>query len=216
MKNLIIFLMLTVIVVINFSGCGEAQQRPAQINKKISAEVIDMTELSDITSAEGQDSAQNISFKNQLIGKIEDADQREKAQLLLAQNRLVYMFMEGKVVVLELLPAAANKNAKATEVELAKDKSLHTFASLMALKKGQEPEIQDIKISTWSQNQFSILAEIAVQTGILENEKTDYNEKKSILNLTETPLEQAQVLILKSEIKTATQSTAGEIGDDQK
>ena len=53
-----------------------------------------------------------------------------------------------------------------------------------------------------------VLSEIAMQTGILENEKTDYNEKKSTLGLTETELSQAQVLVLKSEIKEATVSTA--------
>jgi hypothetical protein len=234
--------MLTVMVVINFAGCGEAQQRPAKLNQKISGEVIEMTDLSDITQAERQDSPENVAFKRQLISKIEDADKRDQANLLLAQNRLVYMFMEGKVVVLEFIPATSNKHAAAVSstveisntasaaitalttnsasaaIEAGVDetvievKTLHTFDSLMALKEGRDSEIQSIKVSTWSQNHFSILTEIAVQTGILENEKTDYNEKKSTLALTETPLAQAQVLILKSEIKTTNKTTTDAIG----
>lgn len=213
MKNLIIFSMLAVMVVINFSGCGKAEQRPTKLSKKISGQVVDMNELSDITKAERQDSPENTVFKRQLISKIEDPAKRQQAEVLLSQNRLVYIFMEGKVVVLEFVPSVMNKHAAVTtasptatasETVQTIEEKIHTFESLMAMKEGRdENEIKTLKTSTWSQNHFTVLSEIAMQTGILENERTDYNEKKSTLGLTETPLAQAQVLILKSEIKTA-------------
>lgn len=253
MRNLIIFSMLAVMVVINFSGCGKAEQRPTKLSKKISGDVIQMSDLSDITQAERQDSPENVAFKKQLVSKIEDSSKRDQATSLLAQNRLVYMFMEGKVVLLEFMPSTVNKHATAsTKVEISTSgaatasegaiaasattsvsataavsettdaneivevKTLHTFASLMALKEGRTADIESIKVSTWSQNHFSILAEIEMQTGILENERTDYNEKKSTLGLTETSLAEAQVLILKSEIKTETTSTADASGGEAK
>lgn len=213
MKNLIIFSMLAVMVVINFSGCGKAEQRPTKLSKKISGHVVDMNELADITKAERQDSPENTAFKRQLVSKIEDPAKRQHAEVLLSQNRLVYMVMEGKVVVLEFVPSVMNKHAAVTtasatatasETVQAIEAKIHTFESLMAMKEGRnENEIKTLKTSTWSQNHFAVLSEIAMQTGILENERTDYNEKKSTLGLTETPLAQAQVLILKSEIKTA-------------
>lgn len=51
-------------------------------------------------------------------------------------------------------------------------------------------------------DEFTVLAEIGMTTGILENERTDYNEKKSILKLTETSLAEARYLMLKDEITT--------------
>lgn len=229
MKNLIIFSMLTVMAVINFSGCGKAQERPTKLSKKISGEVVELKELADITKDERQDSPENMAFKRQLVNKIEDPAKREQAELLLSQNRLVYMLMDGKAVVLEFIPSMMNKHAEATPVaeataasetttvlataEVAEEgvakvsvlevKKLHTYESLMAMKDGRNStEIETLKASTWSQNHFAVLSEIEIQTGVLENERTDYNEKKSTLGLTETALAEAQVLILKSEIKT--------------
>lgn len=214
MKNLIIFSMLAVMVVMNFSGCGKAQERPTKLSEKISGDVVNMNELADITKDERQDSPENMAFKRQLVTKIEDPAKREQAELLLSQNRLVYMLMEGKVVVLEFVPSMMNKHAVATpvsatvtasETATVSEKKLHTYESLMAMKEGRDAnEVETLKASTWSQNHFAVLSEIAIQTGILENERTDYNEKKSTLGLTETSLNQAQVLILKSEIKTKT------------
>lgn len=227
MKNLIIFAMLTMIAVMNFSGCGKAEQRPAKLSKKISGDVVNLNGLVDITKDERQDSPENTAFKRQLIAKMEDPTQREQAELLLSQNRLVYMLMDGKAVVLEFIPSNANKHAAPAEqteaatsvsstavtsttevseavmkVQVLEVKKLHTYESLMAMKDGRDSnEVEVLKTSTWSQNHFAVLAEIEMQTGILENERTDYNEKKSILGLTETPLNQAQVLVLKSEIK---------------
>lgn len=214
MKNLIIFSVLATMAVVNFSGCGKAQERPAKVSKKISGEVIELNNLADITVAERQDSPENVAFKKQLINKIENAEQREIAESLLAQNRLVYMFMEGKVVLLEHIPPSANKHAApvsaettdtasaAIKVQVIQTRKLHTFDSLMAMKEGRHSEeVEALKVSNWSQNHFAILAEIGMQTGILDFERTDYNEKKSTLGLTETPLTQAQVIILKSEIK---------------
>jgi hypothetical protein len=228
MKNLIIFSILATMAVVNFSGCGKAQERPAKVSTKISGEVVELNDLADITVAERQDSPENVAFKKQLISKIENAEQREIAESLLAQNRLVYMFMEGKVVLLEHIPSSSNKHAApvstdaATEatsetvavaqqeqpvvkVQVIQTRKLHTYESLMAMKEGRNTEeVEALKVSNWSQNHFAVLAEIGIQTGILENERTDYNEKKSTLGLTETPLAQAQVVILKSEIKAET------------
>ncbi|WP_409477790.1 hypothetical protein [Pseudobdellovibrio sp. HCB154] len=224
MKNLIIFSMLAVMAVINFSGCGKAQERPTKLSKKISGEVVELKELADITKDERQDSPENMAFKRQLVNKIEDPAKREQAELLLSQNRLVYMLMDGKAVILEFIPSMMNKHAEATpvaetagtsetakvdegvaKVSVLEVKKLHTYDSLMAMKDGRNSnEIETLKASSWSQNHFAVLSEIEIQTGVLESERTDYNEKKSTLGLTETSLAEAQVLILKSEIKTET------------
>lgn len=232
MKNLIIFSMLTVMVVINFTGCGKAQERPAKVSNKISGTVIEMENLADITTTQGEDSQENIAFKRQLIGKIEDSKKRDEASLLLEQSRLTYMFMEGKIVLLEFIPATTNKHAVAVSTsatatvsptDIAEEAAnaeevvdvtpLHTYESLVAMKEGRTDQVAALKVSTWSQNRFVVLAEIGMQTGILENERTEYNEKKSTLGLTETPLAQAKILILKSEITAAT--TADASGDSQ-
>lgn len=229
MKNLIIFSMLTVLAVMNFSGCGKAQERPTKLSKKISGEVVELNEIADITKDERQDSPENMAFKRQLVSKIEDPQKREQAEVLLSQNRLVYMLMDGKAVVLEFIPSMVNKHAEATpvseteatkatdeavaKVSILQVKKLHTFESLMAMKDGRNSnEIETLKASSWSQNHFAVLSEIAIQTGVLENERTDYNEKKSTLGLTETTLAEAQVLILKSEIKAEPTATADASG----
>ncbi|MCM2353937.1 MAG: hypothetical protein NDI63_10015 [Pseudobdellovibrio sp.] len=212
MKNLIIFSMLTVMAVMNFSGCGKAQERPTKLSKKISGDVVELKELADITKDERQDSPENMAFKRQLVNKIEAPAKREQAELLLSQNRLVYMLMDGKAVVLEFIPSMMNKHAEATPVAetaaasetTTASATVHTYESLMAMKDGRTSEIETLKASIWSQNHFAVLSEIEIQTGILENERTDYDEKKSTLGLTETSLAEAQVLILKSEIKAET------------
>lgn len=221
MKNLIIFSTLVVMAVINFTGCSKAQERPAKLNNDIAGKVVQIDSLTDITKAERQDTPENVAFKKQLIAKM-DESKRDNANLLLAQNRLVYMLMDSKIVVLEFIPSSSNKHAKTAststtaavsstdtaEEQVVEVKTLHTYESLMAYKEGRTAEIASLKTSTWSQNHFVIIAEIEIQTGVLTNERTDYNEKKSILGLTETPLAQAQVLILNSEITTQPTATA--------
>ncbi len=222
MKNLIIFSTLVVMAVINFTGCGKAQERPAKPNKKIASQVVAIDGLIDITKTEQQNSPENISFKKRLIAKLETAEKREQAENLLAQNKLVYMLMEGKVILLEYMPATTNKHASASvsaTIEIAADEAtaavkLYTYESLMALKAGRTEEAVWSKVSLPSQNHFMILAEIGMQTGVLENETTDYDEKKSTLKLTETSLEQAQVLLLQAELKTA--ATGDVSGDESK
>lgn len=227
MKNFIIFSTLVVIVVINFTGCGKAQERPSKPNKAIASQVVAIDGLVDITKAEHQDSEENIAFKKKLISKLDSADKRAYAEGLMAQNKLVYMLMDKKVLLLEFVAAEQNKHitvsekangsaeiaSATTEIEVTESSSattevadgsqnevkLFTFDALMAMKSGKAQEWS--KVTVRSENRFAILAEIAIQTGILENERTDYNEKKSVLALTETSLDQAQVLILKKEIK---------------
>ena len=210
MKNLIIFSMLAVMVVINFTGCGKAQERTFKPNKKIDGQVIAISGLADITQAENQNSEENIAFKKKLIAKLDTEEKRTQATQLLSQNKLGYIVMDKKVLLLEFVPAQTNKHISAsvkveaasattevtetTEVAAVSETKLYSTSDLVAMKSGQE---QTSKISVESENKFAILAEIAAQVGILENETTDYNEKKSTLKFTETSLEQAQVLMLK-------------------
>lgn len=226
MKNLIIFSTLVIMAVINFTGCGKAQERPAKPNKKIASQVVAIDGLIDITKSEHQNSAENMAFKKRLIAKLDSAEKRAQAEGLLAQNKLVYMLMESKVVLLEYMPATNNKHASASvsatvetasaTIEFAADEAasetvkLYTYEALMALKAGRTEEAAWSKVSLPSQNHFMILAEIGIQTGILENETTDYDEKKSTLKLTETPLAQAQVLLLQSELKTTKADVSGD------
>ena len=232
MKNLIIFSMLAVMVVINFSGCGKAQERPAQLNKEIKNQIVAIDGLVDITKAEHQNSEENIAFKKKLIAKLDSAERRTYAESLMAQNKLVYMLMNGKIILLEYVAGEQNKHitvsskvdsASATETvsataqiasatvevaaeEVQSETKLYTFEALMLMKNGKAQEWS--KVSQPSENRFAILAEFEIQTGILENETTVYNEKKSVLKLTETSLEQAQFLILKSEIKAVASGDA--------
>ena len=214
MKNLIIFSMLAVMVVINFTGCGKAQERTFKPNKKIEGQVIEISALADITQAENQNSEENIAFKKKLIAKLDTEEKRAHATQLLSQNKLGYIVMDKKVLLLEFVPAQTNKHISAAvkveaasattevtettsetaEVAVVSETKLYSTSALVAMKSGQE---QTSKVALESENKFAILAEIAAQVGILENETTDYNEKKSTLKFTETSLEQAQVLMLK-------------------
>ena len=205
MKNFIIFSMLAVMVVINFTGCGKAQERTFKPNKKIEGQVIEISALADITQAENQNSEENIAFKKKLIAKLDSEEKRTHATQLLAQNKLGYIVMDKKILLLEFVPANSNKHISAavktetasatTEVtEPTSETKLYSTSALVAMKSGQEVTS---KVSVESENQFAILAEIGAQVGILENETTDYNEKKSTLKFTETSLDQAQVLMLK-------------------
>lgn len=202
MKNLIIFSMLAVMVVINFSGCGKAQERPSKPNKTIEGQVIEISGLADITQAENQNSKENISFKKKLIAKLVTEEKRVYAKQLLSQKKLGYIVVGKKVLLLEFVPANSNKHITASvKVEAASatteltETNLYSVSTLVAMKNGQAEEAS--KVAVESENKFAILAEIGVQAGVLENETTDYNEKKSTLKFTETSLDQAQVLIIK-------------------
>lgn len=228
MKNLIIFSMLAVMVIINFSGCGKAEERPSEPNKKIAGQVIAIDGLVDITKAEHQNSDENTAFKKQLIAKLDSAEKRTFAESLMAQNKLVFMLMDEKILLLEFVAAQQNKHITATtqvadaasetlEIsteQVAQPVKLYTFDALIAMKTGENQTWS--KLSVASQNRFAILAEIGIQTGVLENETTDYNEKKSTLKLTETSLDQAQFLILKSEIKAEAETKDAASDDAQK
>lgn len=211
MKNLIIFSTLMVMAIINFTGCGKAQERPGKPNKKIASQVVAIDGLVDITKAEHQNSYENIAFKKMLIAKLDSAEKREQAESLLAQNKLVYMLMEDKVILLEHSPAAINKHASVSvSATVEASAKLYTYEALIALKEGRTEEAQWSKVTLPSQNLFVIIAEIGMQTGVLEHERTDYDEKKSTMKLTETSLDQARVLLLKSEIKAeATADASG-------
>ena len=213
MKNFIIFSMLAVMVVINFTGCGKAQERPPKPGKKIENQVIAISGLADITNSEKQNSEENISFKKKLIAKLDTEENRTYATQLLAQNKLGYIVMDKKVLLLEFVPAKSNKHITASvkmetasstaevttdsvsatpEVAEVFETKLFTVSELMAMKAGQKSS----KVLVETENQFAILAEIPAQVGILENETTDYNEKKSTQKFTETSINQAQVLML--------------------
>lgn len=213
MKNFIIFSMLTVMVVINFTGCGKAQERPPKPGKKIENQVIAISGLADITNSEKQNSEENISFKKKLIAKLDTEENRTYATQLLAQNKLGYIVMDKKVLLLEFVPSKSNKHITASvkmetasstaevttdsvsatpEVAEVFETKLFTVSELLAMKAGQKSS----KVLVETENQFAILAEIPAQVGILENETTDYNEKKSTQKFTETSINQAQVLML--------------------
>lgn len=51
-----------------------------------------------------------------------------------------------------------------------------------------------------SEMTMNVVAEFKISTGILEHERTDYNEKKSILTLSPTNLDQAEYLMIEEEI----------------
>lgn len=123
-------------------------------------------------------------------------------------------------------PATLNKNIKGKVVaihEVAHDENTETHIAFKQklIAKITDREKRDYASFLLSQNKLTyiiseekitlleietekseIIAEIAISTGILENETTDYNEKKSILKLTETELAHAEYLLLKAEIKT--------------
>lgn len=215
MKNLIIFSTLMVMAIINFTGCGKAQERPSKPNKKIASQVVAIDGLVDITKAEHQNSSENIAFKKMLIAKLDSAEKREQAESLLAQNKLAYMLMEEKVILLEHSPATIHKHASVSvSATVEASAKLYTYEALIALKEARTEEVQWSKVTLPSQNLFAIIAEIGMQTGVLEHERTDYDEKKSTMKLTETSLDQARVLLLKSEIKA--EATADASGDAAK
>lgn len=199
MKNVILFSILFGMVLINYSSCQKPPERQATVDKKIASDIVNASELADATTDQANNTEANTAFMKKAIAKITDLEAQKNMLALLEKNKLDFVLLNDQVDLLE--------------IKTTKGENLHTVESLMKLKKLSETtdpttqaalkiEIENsLAAPATVEIYFSILAKISIKTGILENDTTDYNEKKSILKLTETTATEATHLILNEEIK---------------
>lgn len=152
MKHLFIFSTLVIMVVIQFSGCGKAKERPAVVQNEIADKVFPISKITEESQSQEGFSEENIKLKNKLIAKLDSEEKQNYATHLMSLNKLGLIFLDNKVSLVEY--------------------------------------------TSEKRSDFEVLSEFPAKFGVLENELTDYNEKKSVLIFKETNSETAEVIFI--------------------
>ena len=208
---------------ISTQGCQKAAERPAKINAKISNELIDITKIADITSdAKFQPDAQanNSILLDKAISKVTDENQKTELMQLKDRGQLAFRIddVQSQIILIKVM------NSNDVREEDTRGKTFYSLTALKSSKTNQfvfeksnlivgsvsgtlttsatvttsatADENKNVASEKKSEPFYIELIAIGFKSGVLEHEKTDYNEKKSILNLEERPLRESTHIIL--------------------
>ena len=193
---------------ISTQGCQKAAERPAKVNAKISNDLIDITKTADVNSqGRFQPDAQmnNSVLLDKAISKV--SDEALKADLIQSKERgqLTFKIEENKVVLIKIMHKSEVKEedirgkAYYTVLTLKTEQLSQKFTVLTTAVSSAESVSATAQIDTKNPEAdllFIVMVTVGFKSGVLEHEKTDYNEKKSILNLEEKPLNESTHIIL--------------------
>lgn len=217
---------------ISMQSCQKAAERPAKVNPKISNELIDITKVADINSdATFQPDAQanNSILLDKAITKIKDENLKNELIQLKNNGQLAFRIddLQNRVVLVKVMKStevseedirgktyytlSALKSSKVRGIIFEKNNlTLATTSGTLAVSptvttsatvttsSTAETEEQQVKIEPL----YIELIDIGFKCGVLEHEKTDYNEKKSILNLEERSIRESTHIILTEVIES--------------
>ncbi|MFN3454362.1 MAG: hypothetical protein ACK41T_05325 [Pseudobdellovibrio sp.] len=214
MKTNSVKILLPLLIAVAISACQKPAERTAVVDKKIADKIIPISDLQDVTSADYHNKAQESrGFLTEAIEKISDEAKKAELKNLLQADQLTFLVANvgdsKKLLILKILNA--DEAAQLEQIKSNVDNFLETNAAnkidtvyaiedLTNLKNNQALEKR--RENSISPFRFKVVAELKIKVGILENALTDYNEKKSVLTLTETDLSQAKYILVENEIKS--------------
>lgn len=222
------FLALTSTLIL-FTGCNRPSERPSVVNSDIAANLFELKALPEITNSDAK-AAKVVfysSAENKEVGQL-DASLKQmkiegKTQALLnlvtmeATKKALDEHLKVGVVALVVLDDHI-KILKVLSAEAAGELdapvfSLTYLSKLKALVKTSDKRTQAILASSIESIKHKSLAQLNEKFGLVEitaikiekhghldNERTDYNEKKSLLNVIPAPFELSTHILVGAEV----------------
>ena len=214
-----------------FTGCSKPSERPSAVDSKISAKLIELKDLGEITSAAKlvYSSSGNVDLSGyakslkqaKLEGKVADLVKIIKSEATkkslddqLKTGAIAIVVLDDQIKILNVV--AQTSNTLDTQVT-----SLTYLTKLKALSKTTEAaaqasivsELEIIKHKSPAElNETFGLVEVAAikitQHGNLDNARNDYNEKKSILTVIDRPFEVSTHIVVGEEIGSEAEAAA--------
>jgi len=152
------------------SGCQKPAQRPAILNEKISGNIFEIQKLN---STENTQSEEVINSQQEVIQKCISLVKNEE------QKKVLIDYNSHNRLTLKIAEGQISLVVLNSNLTLQKDTE--------STEKSTEPT-------------ELLLATFKISTGVLENELTDYNEKKSILGLTPKKLSESTHFTIESQL----------------
>lgn len=238
MKKHVLFLVLGLsTVAVTMTSCNKPTERPSTMDKAIAGKVMELKELSEITgqsktvfySGSEKDLSQlGASLKQvKLSGKVEEVTKKiataSKAAALSEQLKdgvIAIVVLERHIKVLKVVKETTNTNMD--EVV----SSIQLYDAMKSLSKASQPQAQSALSQKIDELRFKSpsdlgetfglveLASIKVEKyGVLEDLKTEYGERRSVLGLVQKPFEFATHIILGGEEGAADEGASEEAGE---
>ena len=224
-KNIILTSLVFGIATALVTACNKPTERPSVVHKDIAGKLFAMNELSEITSGaalySGSDATETevlkmddsltlmeIEGRNQdLLNLVKNKKTKKALKAHLANGAVAVVVLDNEIKILKLVKETHSnlEGLNLTSLRyLSRLKELVKTSDKLA-QNGLVSELESIKhISPADLNEPFGLSQIAAikieKHGVLDNEKTDYNEKKSVLNLVEAPFEVSTHIIVGDEI----------------
>lgn len=187
------------------SSCSKPPDREAVISPKISQNLVEMKSMPDFGTTQSGEKMKmkDNTFLNKAIAKLKktanvvtEALNSETLEFLILNDRMLFY-----------------KKVKADEYNLDAYTGKNIYSERYLLKLKQIARTDDSagllvlneELSTMSKTRpalegYVLIGMIRITAGILEKEKTDYDEKKSILNISSRTLQFATHIVLGAEI----------------
>lgn len=204
-----------------FSGCNKPKERASAINPKAAANIFAMKDIGEITSdsktvyySGGEKDLADKTLKQAKIeGKVQDllnkvTGKETKAMLdeHLKTGDIAIVMLDDQIKILKVVP----ETSSTWEMTLTSLAYLSKLKSLVKTSDAKQQaslvsEMESIKDkSPFQMGEAMGLAEITSikieKHGNLDNERTDYNEKKSLLNVIDRPFDVSTHLLVGGEV----------------
>ncbi|MBY0554018.1 hypothetical protein K2P97_05795 [bacterium] len=209
-----------------FTGCSRPTAREAEINSKIASKVFELSEIAELT-AEGQavyvqggEKTLNVAgtFEQTKLEGSKVQDLLKKVSIDANKNAINEHLKTGAIALVVL-----NDQIKIMKVVPEVNNTLGTqltskafISKLKDLAKEINPQAQAQMVTELDAIQFQSPAQLnetfglvevtalkVEKHGVLDNEKTDYNEAKSILNVSEKPFAVSTHILVGDEVGAA-------------
>lgn len=207
------------------TSCNKPTERPSAINPGVAANLFALKDLSEITNKaalyNGSDSTEaevmkmdgslkllKIEGRSQdLLNLVKNESTKKELDTQLKNGAVAVVVLDTEIKILKIVKETHSNldNLNLTSLAyLSKLKKL-VLTSDKAQQTGLANELESLKnVAPADLNETFGLSQIAAikitKHGFLDNEKTDYNEKKSVINLVETSFEKSTHIIVGGEI----------------
>lgn len=232
-KNIILTSLVFGIATALVTACNKPTERPSVVNKDVAGKLFVINEFSEITNKAalyaGSEATETevkkmddslklmkIGGRNQdLLNLVKNENTKKALDTHLKNGAVAVVVLDNEIKILKLVKETHSnlEGLNLTSLRyLSRLKELVKTSDKLA-QNGIVSELESIKhISPADLNESFGLSQIAAikieKHGVLDNEKTDYNEKKSVLNLVETPFEVSTHIIVGDEIDGSTPAPA--------
>lgn len=220
-----------------FSGCNKPTERPAVVNSKIASKLYAISDLAEVTSSANavlvQGGEKDLKLMAsakvtqtklegskalEILKKVTEDASKKALDEQLKTGAVALVVLADQIKILKVV-AEVNNNID-TNIS-----SLSYFGKLKALSKAVDAKAQADLVSELETLKYKSPADlnesfglveitsIAIQKyGVLDNEKNDYNEKKSLLNIIDKPFEVSTHILVGEEVgsKAAAEAKAAE------